>query len=130
MLRQKSVWSVVLLSILTFGIYMLWWIYDTARALQGEGGYEDLPAAWLMLLCFFFSPVGGAFFMLSAYQNLIYIRYRRGLFPRDNSKILWLLLGILSPILTVGIVQYEINRLFDAPQGFGWNGSNFYNSHF
>ena len=129
MLRQKSVWSVVLLSIITFGIYMLWWIWDTARALQSEGGYEDLPAAWLALLCFLFSPLGGALFMLSAYQNLIRVRYRRGLSPRENNKILWLLLGILSPILTVGVAQYEINRLFDAPQSFG-GGSNFYNASF
>ncbi len=128
MLQRKSVWSVVLLSFITLGIYMLWWIWNTARALQYEGGYEDLPAAWLMLLCLLFSPVGGALFMLSAYQNLIRVRYRRALPPRDNSKILWLLVGILSPIITVGLVQYEINRLFDAPQSF--DGSNFYNSPF
>ncbi len=129
MLKQKSVWSVVLLSIITFGIYMLWWIWDTARALQYEGGYEDLPAAWLMLLCLLVSPVGGALFMLSAFQYLIRIRYRRGLPPRDNDKILWLLLGILSPLLTVGVVQYEINRVFAAP-GNGFDPYNFYNSSF
>ena len=131
MLRKKSVWSVVLLSLFTLGIYMLWWFYDTTRALQWEGGYEDLSPSWLFVVLLILFPVGGAIFALSAYENLIRVRYLRSLPPRDQSKTLWILMGAISPIVTVGVVQYEINRLFDTPQyGSGQYGSNFYNSSF
>lgn len=111
MLQQRSVATVIILSIITCGIYSLYWSYVTINALDEEGGASNMSPILQFVLMFFY--VGMVLFGINANANINSIRERRGLPTRDN-QIAWLLLGLFIPIVLVGIVQNEINQLADA----------------
>lgn len=111
MLQQRSVATVIILSIITCGIYSLYWSYVTINALDEEGGASNMSPVLQFVLMFFY--VGMVLFGINANANINAIRERRGLPTRDN-QVAWLLLGLFIPIVLVGIVQNEINQLADA----------------
>lgn len=114
MLTKRSVASVVVFSILTFGIYMVWWTHVTCTALQREGRVTSIPTVLTVLMMLFHSSVGGVLLAIDADDNLNAIKRMRALPVADN-KVLWLAVGIFVPIVTVALVQNEINTLLDAP---------------
>ena len=63
-ITQRSPVAVVILSIVTFGIYALYWIVSTKRELNGLGA--SIPTSWLLIvpianLCFLGKFGGGVF---------------------------------------------------------------------
>jgi nitrate reductase NapE component len=110
MLTQRSIWKVVVFSIITFGIYMVWWTYVTTVALQEHGGNKTIPPILTTLLMFFASSAGGALLGFDADTNINEIKKLRGMQTTDN-KVLWIVLGVIFPVVTVALVQNEINGL-------------------
>lgn len=110
MLTKRSVASVVILNIITCGIYGFWWTYVTLTALQAEGKITSLPPIATVLLLIFVSSAGGALLGYDADANINEIKKERGLNTTDN-KILWIVLGVLIPVVTMALVQNEINGL-------------------
>ncbi len=115
MLTKRSVASVIIFSLLTCGIYMIWWTYVTCDALQRQGQKTSIPPILTTLMMLFFSNVGGALLGVDADDNINAIKARYGM-PTTDNKILWLILGIFIPIVTVALVQYEINQMIDTAQ--------------
>ena len=110
MLTKRSVATVVILSIVTCGIYSIWWTYVTLTALQAEGKNTSIPPIVTMLLILFVSSAGGALLGYDADVNINEIKKARGINTADN-KILWIVLGVLMPVITIALVQNEINAL-------------------
>lgn len=117
MLTKRSIAAVIIFSIITCGIYMVYWTYVTCEAMQREGGKTSIPPILTTLAMLFVSPVGGALLGLDADDNINSIKTRRGL-PVTDNKVLWVVLGVFIPIVTMCLVQYEINLLIDYPQSF------------
>ncbi|MBQ9097996.1 MAG: DUF4234 domain-containing protein [Clostridia bacterium] len=115
MLKNRSVISVVLFSILTCGIYMIWWTYVTCTDLQTHGRKTSVPPVLTTLMMLFFSSVGGALLGFDADENINSIKAQNGM-PQTDNKVLWLILGIFIPIVTVALVQYEINNMIAMAQ--------------
>lgn len=115
MIEKRSVVSVILLSIITCGIYMVWWTYVTCCALQREGGKTSIPPVATTLLMLF-TGVGGVLLGIDADDNVNAIKFNRGI-PQTDNKVLWIVLGLFLPIATVGLVQHEINQIIDRSQG-------------
>lgn len=111
MLTKRSVGTVILLTIVTCGIYGLYWAYKTIFELHAAGEKSNLEPMIQFILMFFY--VGFIIFALNADANLNAIREKKGLSTKDN-KILYLLLGIFVPIVLVALVQQEMNALSDA----------------
>lgn len=65
-MKQKNIALVIVLSIFTFGIYYLYWLYDASKDLRSRG--HDSPKVYLLLL-----PVLGIFggFLLFAVSNFL-----------------------------------------------------------
>ncbi len=116
MLTKRSVAAVIIFSLLTCGIYAVWWTYVTCDALQRQGQRTSIPPILTTLMMLFFSNVGGALLGLDADDNINAIKARYGITTADN-KVVWLLLGIFIPIVTIALVQYEINILIDTVSG-------------
>lgn len=110
MLQRRSVAAVVILSIVTCGIYMLYWSYVTICALDEEGGASNMSPMLQFVLMFFY--VGSILFGINANANLNAIRERKGLPKRDN-QVAWILLGLFIPIILFALVQNEINQLVE-----------------
>lgn len=127
MIQKRSVLSVILLSIVTCGIYMVWWTYVTCSALQREGGKTSIPPVVTTLLMLF-TGFGGILLGIDADDNVNAIKAARGMYTTDN-KVLWIVLGFFFPIVTVGLVQHEINQIVDnsiPPYGnYPPNGGNY-----
>ena len=116
MLTKRSVVSVVIFSILTFGIYTVWWTHVTCNALQREGHQVAIPPVLTALMMLFYSSIGGVLLAIDADDNINAIKRMRGL-PEASNKVLWLVVGIFVPIVTVALVQNEINTVLDRTAG-------------
>lgn len=110
MLTKRSVASVVILTIITCGIYGCWWAYVTLTALQAEGKNTSIPPIVTVLLLLFVGAAGGALLGYDADVNINEIKKARGLNTTDN-KVLWIVLGVLIPVVSIALIQNEINGL-------------------
>ena len=115
MLEKRSVATVVVFSLLTCGIYMVYWTYVTCQALQQLGKKTSLPVILTTLMMLFYSSVGGALLAIDADDNVNAIKEAYGI-PKQDNKVLWLLLGIFVPVVTVALVQNEINGMIDRAE--------------
>lgn len=108
MLKQRNLAVVILLCLVTCGIYPLIWCFSTMKALDEEGGASNMPYIVQFILLFFY--IGYIVFALNADSNLNAIRTKKGLEPKD-SKVLYLILGIICPVALIAIVQNDINQI-------------------
>lgn len=115
MLTKRSVATVVVYTVLTCGIYGVWWTYVTCQALQAEGKRTEIPPVLTMLMTLFFASLGGVLLGLDADENIKAIRADKGMPVADN-KVAWMVIGFFIPIALLALVQYEINTVIDAVQ--------------
>jgi len=111
MLKNRNIALVIILSIITCGIYQLYWLWVTISALDSEGQNSNMPAVAQFILMFFY--VGFILFGLNADANINAIKTKRGI-PTSDNKVLYIVLGIFLPIVLVCLVQNEINKLTPA----------------
>lgn len=115
MLEKRGVATVVVFSILTCGIYAVWWTYVTCQALQQQGKKTSIPVILTTLMMLFYSSVGGLLLGMDADDNVNAIKEMHGM-PKADNKILWMLLGFFIPIVTIALVQSEINAMIDKAE--------------
>lgn len=115
MLEKRSVTTVVIFSLLTCGIYMIYWTYVTCQALQQQGKKASIPVILTTLMMLFYASIGGALLALDADDNINAIKEMHGM-PKSENKVLWLIFGIFIPIVTVALVQNEINQMIDTAE--------------
>ena len=109
-MKKRSVAAVVILSIITCGIYSLYWAYVVCQDLQAESGVSKIPPIATLLLLLFFSPAGGALLGYDCNATINAIKEKRGI-PQKDNNVLWIILGVVIFIVDIGIIQDEINRL-------------------
>jgi hypothetical protein len=101
-IKFRSMPVQVLLVIVTFGIYVLYWFYQTAMEMrEGTGEYKASPALWLILM---FIPFG-AFFSYYYYSEL----FEKWSEQDINRWLLWVIWIVFSPAVWF-IVQSELNK--------------------
>ncbi|MBQ7364796.1 MAG: DUF4234 domain-containing protein [Clostridia bacterium] len=109
-ITQRSVVKVILFSIITCGIYMLYWMYVTAKELQTATGRSQFSPAIILVLAIFVAPVACVLLAMECNDRLNDIRAAKGMPPADN-MVLWIVLGILLPIVQFALIQNEINQV-------------------
>ena len=116
MLTNRSVVTVIILTIVTCGIYSFYWVFKASEELEnaGQSGSSLSPAVTLVL-CLLISPVGFLLFGMNADQNLNNIKARSGR-PASDNKVLYMILGFIFPIVLIALVQNEINQLAGPAQ--------------
>ncbi len=97
-IKHRSPVAIIVLSIITFGIYAIYWTVKTKEEINSLGGL--IPTAWLLIIPF---------------AN-IYFAYRYGeafsiYVKKDNSPILWFLLYLVIAPVAMILVQIELNKL-------------------
>lgn len=113
---NRSIPTVIILTIVTCGIYGLYWLYVTADGLENNGRTGSVSPAVQLVLAIFVPVAGYVLFGMAANDNLNSIRAQRGFMAIDN-KVVYILLGLFVPIVLIGLVQNEINKL----TGNGYN---------
>ncbi len=111
-MQKRSVATVVILSIITCGIYTVVVSYMIMNDMEREGAKAKIPAWAILLLLLLTSSVGGALLGYAADDGLNQIREARGQ-SREDNMVLWLVLGIFFPMITLALIQNSINHMLD-----------------
>jgi hypothetical protein len=100
-ITQRSPVAVIILTIVTFGIYGLYWIVSTKRELNGLGA--NIPTSWLLII-----PIANLYYFYKYSEGFAtYVK-------KDNNAILWFLLWLVIAPVAMIITQIELNKLATA----------------
>ena len=111
MLKNRSIVAVIILTIVTCGIYGIYWAYDTLNGMEQTSGHEaSVGAVVVLLLCIFFPSIGYLLYGMAADEQVNMIKGKLGMQQVDN-KVMYMILGFFIPIVLIPIVQDEINRI-------------------
>ena len=109
-MQNRNIVTVIIFSLITCGIYGLYWLWVTNEALVAEGGHCTVPSIGLLLLALFVGPVGYLLFAMDADANINEAKAKMGI-PTTDNKALWMILGFIFPIVAIALIQYEINKI-------------------
>lgn len=103
---------VLLLGIVTCGLYNIYWNIKAAEVLNAVSGKEIIssPIAVFAGCCY---PVNVYFFYLAGKDALPDV-YKRTNSPMKDDSILLLILGFFLPMVAAMIVQGDINKLYES----------------
>lgn len=111
-MQQRNIGVCILLSIVTCGIYGLYWfvvLTDDANILDGEVHHTSGGTA--LLLSIVTCNIYGLYWMYKQGEKLDNAKTKRGI-PASNSGIVYLLLGVFGlGIVSYALMQSEINKL-------------------
>lgn len=100
-MEKRDLISMFFLSIVTLGIYHIYWIVKTKTAMNKLGAH--IPTAWLMIVPFVNFYFGWKF--CNAFAEKV---------QKDNNEISYFLLYVLLPFISMLIFQYYINQKVKA----------------
>jgi len=98
MVKKRNIFLVYLFSIITLGIYAIYWAVSTKNEINSLGA--KIPTGWLIII-----PIANLYWMY---------KYAEGFaqnVKKDNNTILWFILYLLAAIVMPAIVQSELNKL-------------------
>lgn len=98
MVKKRNIFLVYLFSIITFGIYGIYWTVSTKNEMNTLGA--KIPTAWLMII-----PIVNLFFIYKYCEGYATV------IKKDNNSVLWFILFLFVSIVMPGIVQNELNKL-------------------
>jgi ABC-type transport system involved in cytochrome c biogenesis permease subunit len=98
MVKYRNIFLVYLFSIITLGIYAIYWAVSTKNEINSKGA--SIPTGWLLIV-----PIA----------NLYWIyKYCEGFaekIKKDGNTLLWFILYVLVGIIMPAIVQSELNKI-------------------
>jgi uncharacterized protein DUF4234 len=102
--------AVLLLGLVTCGLYLIYWNIKVADVLNAVAEREVIsqPIAIFAGCC---SPVNAYFYYLAAKDGLPKVYQRIG-YPQKDESTLLLILGFFFPMVAAMIVQGDINKLY------------------
>ncbi|MDY2727692.1 MAG: DUF4234 domain-containing protein [Candidatus Onthovivens sp.] len=105
-MKERSVVSVLLLSIFTCGIYSIYWWYTTADDLNFSEKSEDSLMNYLLAILLTFITCG--IFMI--YWQYKFFKKIDALTGKDNFVVNFVLTIFLSPLVGSALAQDNINN--------------------
>lgn len=113
MIKQKNIALCIILSIVTCGIYGIYWfvcITDDMNTAMEEQGTTGVVA---LLFAFITCGLYTYYWAYKMGEKVDYIKSRNGV-PSSNTGILYLILCVLGlSIVTWALVQNELNQVAD-----------------
>jgi hypothetical protein len=102
--KERSVVAVVLLTLITFGIYYIYWFVVTKHEMVEQGA--DIPTAWLIII-----PIANIWWQWKWSGGVDHVT--RGRMSQVSSFILIFLLGIIG----MAIIQSSLNEEVRSASG-------------
>lgn len=101
---KKNIFLIYLFSIITLGIYGIYWMVSTKNEMNDMGA--KIPPSWLFII-----PIAN-FYWMYKYSEAFSQRVKK-----DNNPIMWFILFILLGIIILpAVVQSELNRFEKKPK--------------
>jgi hypothetical protein len=98
MVKHRNIILVYLFSIITLGIYAIYWWVSTKNEINSLGA--KIPTAWLLII-----PIANLYWIYKYCEGFAQ------LVKKDNNTLLWFIVSILVWIIMPAIVQSELNKL-------------------
>jgi len=102
-MKHRSVAAVIILSIITFGIYALVWFVKTKNEMNRVGA--NIPTAWWLIV-----PIGNIWWQWKYCEGVETVS--RG---KLSGAVSFLLIFLLS-VIGMAIVQTTFNEVTDSPE--------------
>jgi hypothetical protein len=100
-IRNRNPIGIIILSIITFGIYALYWIVKTKGEINSLGG--KIPTALLAII-----PIANVYFFYKYAEAFsTYVK-------KDNATIMWFLLFLVIAPVAMILVQITLNEYATA----------------
>ncbi len=110
MIPQRSIAVCVILSIITLGIYMFYWIYKINEETDRISSIPPIiSGGTLILLIIVTCGIYGIYWAYKQGERLDEVRTRMGK-PAGNLATLYLILGIFISIVAFALMQSELNE--------------------
>lgn len=112
--KKKSIPMVVILSVITCGIYVLYWYYDiTKQIAEYNEDYETKPGT-VVLLGILTCGIYFIYWWYKISQMFIVSQQKAGMKYIVDNKTLLIVLNMFAPSVAMAIFQLELNRFWDA----------------
>jgi magnesium-transporting ATPase (P-type) len=102
--EKQNLVFLFLLILCTFGIYYLFWLYNTKEDINGAGG--QIPTFWLYIIPF----LNIYFLYCFAYEFVKIIRKH----ACHKCTVIYFLIALIVPIIFPFVIQYQVNKYVDA----------------
>ena len=116
-MQQKSLPLCIVLSIVTCGIYGIYWFICMTNDSNQLSNQTNAPSGGIaFLLTLVTCNIYGIYWAYKMGEKLDQAKTQRGI-PSSNSNVLYLVLELLMPIVGWALMQTEINRLIATDNG-------------
>lgn len=110
-IEQKDIAAAIIISLLTCGIYTIYWVYCIMKSIKALKGEDDSVVG--EMLCFIFVPFYSVYWMYTRSDVIVTELKKRGI-SATTSKEGSLILSLLAlGIVVWGIMQSDLNKLYD-----------------
>ena len=114
--RREPV-TVILLTIVTCGIYAIWWYYTMATEIKNSLGREELNPGMDLLLMFVTCGIWGIIAFYYKYPKLmVEMQQRVGMPVNDISTMTLIFAFVFSPV-SIFMIQDQLNTIWNAAAG-------------
>ena len=111
----RSVPMLVLLSIVTCGIYYLYWIYKTTDEIKNFMEREDINPALELILVLVTCNIYSLYWYYK-YGKIVYLEMtaKAGMDNSEDSTVLLVILGLLVYVAAGAIMQDKLNAIWNS----------------
>jgi Domain of unknown function (DUF4234) len=110
-MKQRSPFSVVVLTLITLGIYSIVWFVQTRREMVARGA--DIPSAWLMIV-----PIVNLYWIWKWSEGVERITSNK--MSQAMAFLLVCALNVVGlGILGMALVQKQLNQVASTPSAHG-----------
>ncbi|MBW5410480.1 DUF4234 domain-containing protein [Brachyspira hampsonii] len=110
----RSIPMLVILSIVTCGIYYLYWIYKTTDEIKNFMGREDINPALELILVLVTCNIYSLYWYYK-YGKIVYLEMtaKVGMDNSEDSSVLLVILGLLVYVVAGAILQDKLNSIWN-----------------
>lgn len=110
MIKEKSIALCIILSIVTCGIYGIYWFVCLTNDVNYVSGEEGTSGGLAFLFTLITCGIYGLYWAYKMGDKLDIAKQKRGI-PASNGGILYLILFMFGGIIAYALIQNELNKL-------------------
>ncbi len=109
MIQERNIAVCIILSLVTCGIYGLYWYVCLANDINTASGSQDTSGGMVLLLTLVTCGIYGLYWAYKCGEKIDLMNEKRGI-PSSNGGILYLLLYFFGGIIAYALIQNELNK--------------------
>ena len=110
MIKQRSVAMVIILTLITFGIYGLYWMYAITGELSHATNDPNFSGAKALIFLFLTFGIYGLFWYYIVGQKMAEMQRQHNMLIKDNGVLYIVLAIFVLGIISDAIIQAEMNK--------------------